>query len=123
MIGTGSPEVAGRLDPGRRWIGQLNVRRVTFAALPDAALREIVLQVLGARGFRLAPDADPALTIRIRGLRQEGGDEFDNAHAVRRFADSVLHNHGLRLRQGAQANATARNTILAEDVRDAVSSP
>jgi len=122
MIGTGSTEALARLDPTKRWLGQFNVRRVNFAPLDDDALKTIFLRLLGAQGCRLASDAERALAVRIREIRQEGGEEFDNAHAARRLVDNVLFNYGLRLRQHPVAAAAARGVIVADDVRAAYSS-
>ena len=108
VIGTGSPAAISRLDPGDRWLRHLHVRRIDFPPLSDAALQDIFVRLLEEKGLRLADDADRAVRIQIDERRTQSGDEFDNAHAVRRLVDDVLHSYGLRI-HGAPA-ARGENT-------------
>jgi energy-coupling factor transporter ATP-binding protein EcfA2 len=119
-IGTGSVGAISRLDPANRWLGQLNVRRIDFPPLDTAALQNIFGRLLEERGLRLAPGADRAVQIQIEERRTQGGDEFDNAYAIRRLVDDVLYSHGLRMR-GAPA-VEQPPVVTAEDVRNARSS-
>jgi hypothetical protein len=119
VIGTGSAAAVSRLDPANRWLGQLNVRRIDFPTLGTAALQQIFGRLLEERGLRLAAGADPAVQIQIEERRAQGGDEFDNAHAIRRLVDDVLHSHGLRM-HGAPASPEQTPAIVtADDVRNA----
>ena len=118
VIGTGSAAAVGRLDPANRWLGQLNVRRIDFLSLDTAALKNIFAQLLAEKGLRLDAAADRAVQIQIEERRAQGGDKFDNAHAIRRLVDDVLHSHGRRMR-GKLMLAEQTSIITAEDVRDA----
>jgi hypothetical protein len=120
VICTGSDGAYARLDPGRRWLGRLKEVRIQFSDLPDDALKQIFLNLLASRRFQLAADAETALRIRLREIRGEHGDEFDNAYAVQRLVDAVLHNQALRLRQASLQNSAQQMVIAAEDVRHAV---
>jgi hypothetical protein len=122
VICTGSRESFTRLDPGNRWLGQLNVRRIEFFALAEEALRQIFMNLLSNQGFELASDAERALRIQIKEIMHQGGDEFDNVYAIRRFVDSVLHNYGLRARQRSGLGSASKRVIVADDIRDAFSS-
>lgn len=122
VLCTGSAEALAALDPARRWLGQLNVRRIEFPTLDDDALRQIFLQSLSSQGFRTEPDAERAVALRLQEIRQEGGETFDNAYAVHRFVDAVLHNHGLRLRRQPAATMAEQRVIVAADVRNAFAS-
>jgi hypothetical protein len=117
IIGTGSAAAVGRLDPANRWLGQLNVRRIDFPSLENAALLGIFGRLLEEKGLALADGADRAVKIQIEERRAEGDGEFDNAHAIRRLVDDVLHSRSLRLR-GSPPEQTAP-LVTAEDVRNA----
>jgi hypothetical protein len=119
VIGTGSAAAVSRLDPGNRWLGQLNVRRIDFPALSGAALRDIFLRLLEEKGLALAAGADRAVDIQIEERRMQAGEEFDNAHAVRRLVDDVLHSHGLRIHGDGTLAAEERRIVTADDVRNA----
>jgi hypothetical protein len=121
VIGTGSAAAVGRLDPTNRWLGQLNVRRIDFPPLGTPALQEIFGRLLAEKGLRLAAGADPAVKIQIEERRGQGGDEFDNAYAIRRLVDDVLYSHGLRMRS-APASPEETPIVTADDVRNARSS-
>jgi hypothetical protein len=120
IVATGSAEAAGRLDPGNRWLGQLNVRRIDFPALSPEALRTIFLQQLATMNLRLAPGAERALHIQIEERRQQRGEAFDNAYAIRRLVDDVLHSQTQRLRGDTSPTDEARRIVTAEDIRNAV---
>jgi energy-coupling factor transporter ATP-binding protein EcfA2 len=120
VLCTGSPEAFAALDPARRWLGQLNVRKIGFSALADSDLQAIFLQSLSSQGYGIEPEAERALALRLRELRQEGGEAFDNAHAARRLVDAVLHNHGLRLRLRPNSASADGRVIAATDVRNAL---
>jgi hypothetical protein len=118
-IGTGSAAAIGRLDPANRWLGQLDVRRIDFRPLGTAALQDIFERLLEAKGLQLADGAERAVQIQIEERRTQGGDNFDNAHAIRRLVDDVLYSHGLRM-HGTDATAKPIPSIVtAEDVRNA----
>jgi hypothetical protein len=119
VIGTGSAAAVSRLDPGNRWLGQLNVRRIDFQPLGTAALRDIFLRLVEEKGLSLAAGAERAVDIQIEERRMQGGEEFDNAHAIRRLVDDVLHSHGLRVHNDAALPADAQRIVTAEDVRNA----
>jgi hypothetical protein len=119
VIGTGSASAISRLDPANRWLGQLFVRRIDFPALDAAALKDIFVRLLEEKGLRLATGADRAVRIQIEERRQQGGDEFDNAHAVRRLVDDVLHSHALRMRGAPASPEKTPPIVTAEDVRNA----
>lgn len=119
VLCTGSMEAFTVLDPPRRWLGQLNVRKIGVSALADRDLQAIFLQFLSSQGYGIEPEAERSLALRLRELRQEGGDAFDNAHAARRLVDAVLHNHGLRLRQQPNTMGADGRIIAATDVRNA----
>jgi ATPase family protein associated with various cellular activities (AAA)/AAA lid domain-containing protein len=119
IIASGSPAAAARLDPGKRWLGQLNVRRIDFADLGTDALRVIFTDLLEQQGLRLAPDAERALKVKLDERRQEGGEEFDNAYAVRRLVEDALHRRGLRI-SGEPQPRSGDDLVTAADVRDAV---
>ena len=121
-IGTGSAAAISRLDPANRWLGQLNVRRIDFPPLDTAALQNIFGRLLEERGLRLAPGADRAVQIQIEERRTQGGDEFDNAYAIRRLVDDVLHSHGLRMHGAPASPGQTPPIVTAEDVRNASSS-
>jgi hypothetical protein len=120
VIGTGSGAAIGRLDPANRWLSHLHVRRIDFPALSNAALQNIFVRLLEEKGLRLADDADRAVRIQIDERRTQSGDEFDNAHAIRRLVDDVLHSYGLRI-HGAPTAAGEKTPpiITAADVRNA----
>jgi hypothetical protein len=118
VVGTGSPAAIGRLDPANRWLRHLHVRRIDFPPLGTAALQDIFGRLLVEKGLRLAPCADRAVQIQIEERHAQGGDEFDNAHAVRRLVDDVLYSHGLRI-HGSPASAEQPPVVIAEDVRNA----
>ena len=107
VIGTGSAAAVSRLDPAIRWLGQLNVRRIDFPPLSTAALQDIFVRLLEEKGLPLAAGADRAVDIQIEERRAQGGEEFDNAHAIRRLVDDVLHSHGLRVHSAARLPAEA----------------
>jgi hypothetical protein len=119
VIGTGSAAAISRLDPANRWLGQLNVRRIDFPPLDTAALQNIFGRLLEERGLRLAPGADRAVQIQIEERRTQGGDEFDNAYAIRRLVDDVLHSHSLRMHGAPPAAEQTPPIVTAEDVRNA----
>lgn len=119
VIGTGSRAAIGRLDPGNRWLGQFNVRRIDFPPLNAAALRDIFLRLLQEKGLSLAAGADRAVDIQIEERRAQAGEEFDNAHAIRRLVDDVLHSHGLRVHGDSTLPAEERRIVTADDVRNA----
>jgi hypothetical protein len=119
IIASGSPAAAARLDPAKRWLGQLNIRRIDFADLNTDALRVIFGDLLEQQGLRLAPEAERALKIKLDERRQEGGEEFDNAYAVRRLVEDVLHTRGLRVSSEPQPRS-GDDQVTAADVRDAV---
>jgi hypothetical protein len=121
VIGTGSAAAVGRLDPANRWLGQLNVRRIDFPPLGTPALQNIFGRLLEEKGLQLANGADRAVQIQIEERRAQGGDEFDNAYAIRRLVDDVLYSHGLRMR-GAPAPPEQTPIVTADDVRNARSS-
>lgn len=118
VIAAGSATAIGRLDPANRWLGQLNVRRIDFPTLGTPALQQIFGRLLEERGLRLALGADRAVQIQIEERRAQGGDAFDNAHAIRRLVDDVLYSHGLRM-HGAPASPEQAPFVTAEDVRNA----
>jgi SpoVK/Ycf46/Vps4 family AAA+-type ATPase len=118
VIGTGSAAAVGRLDPANLWLGQLNVRRIDFPPLGTPALQEIFRRLLEDKGLRLAAGADRAVQIQIEERRAQGGDEFDNAYAIRRLVDDVLYSHGLRIRGAPEQTPI----VTADDVRNARSS-
>ena len=119
VIGTGSAAAVSRLDPANRWLGQLDVRRIDFPPLGTAALQDIFERLLEEKGLPLADGAERAVQIQIEERRTQGGDDFDNAHAIRRLVDDVLYSHGLRM-HGADATAAPIPSIVtAEDVRNA----
>ena len=68
------------------------------------------MRLLEEKGLRLAAGADRAVQIQIEERRTQGGDEFDNAHAIRRLVDDVLHSHGLRM-HGAAGVAGGRRHL------------
>jgi hypothetical protein len=119
VIGTGSGGAISRLDPVNRWLGQLNVRRIDFPPLDTAALQNIFGRLLEERGLRLAPGADRAVQIQIEERRTQGGDEFDNAYAIRRLVDDVLHSHSLRMHGAPASPEQTPPIVTAEDVRNA----
>jgi hypothetical protein len=119
VIGTGSTAAISRLDPGNRWLGQLNVRRIDFPQLSAGALRDIFVQLLEEKGLGLAAGADRAVDIQIEERRTQGGEEFDNAHAIRRLVDDVLHSHGVRVQNDRTLPTEAERIVTAEDVRNA----
>jgi hypothetical protein len=119
VIGTGSRAAISRLDPGNRWLGQFNVRRIDFPPLSAAALRDILLRLLEEKGLSLAAGADRAVDIQIEERRTQAGEEFDNAHAIRRLVDDVLHSHGLRVHSYSGLPAEERCIVTADDVRNA----
>jgi hypothetical protein len=119
VIGTGSRAAIGRLDPGNRWLGQFNVRRIDFPPLNAAALRDIFLRLLEQKDLSLAAGADRAVDIQIEERRVQAGEEFDNAHAIRRLVDDVLHSHGLRVHGDSTLPAEERRIVTADDVRNA----
>jgi energy-coupling factor transporter ATP-binding protein EcfA2 len=120
VIGTGSSGAIGRLDPANRWLSHLHVRRIDFPPLSTAALQDIFVRLLEEKGLRLADDADRAVRIQIEERRTQSGDEFDNAHAIRRLADDVLHSYGLRIHSTPPAAGEKTPPIVtAEDVRNA----
>jgi ATPase family associated with various cellular activities (AAA) len=121
VVGTGSAAAVSRLDPANRWLGQLHVRRIDFPALGTPALQKIFGRLLEDKGLRLAAGADRAVQIQIEERRGQGGDEFDNAYAIRRLVDDVLYSHGLRMR-GAPASPEQAPIVTAADVRNARSS-
>ncbi len=119
VICTGSAGAVSRLDPANRWLGQLDVRRIDFPPLGTTALQDIFQRLLKAKGLRLADGTERAVQIQIEERRSQGGDEFDNAHAIRRLVDDVLYSHGLRM-HGADATAEPiPSIVIAEDVRNA----
>ncbi|MGP0092329.1 MAG: AAA family ATPase [Xanthobacteraceae bacterium] len=118
VIGTGSGAAISRLDPANRWLGQLNVRRIDFPPLSTVVLQEIFGRLLTAKGLQLADGADRAVAIQIEERRTQGGDEFDNAYAIRRLVDDVLHSHGLRM-HGEPVSPEAPSIVTAQDVRNA----
>jgi energy-coupling factor transporter ATP-binding protein EcfA2 len=122
VIATGSAAAVSRLDPGNRWLGQLNARRIDFPPLSASALRDIFVRLLEEKGLSLAPGADRAVDIQIEERRVQAGEDFDNAHAVRRLVDGVLHSHGLRVHEGGTLAAEARRIVTADDVRNAAPS-
>jgi hypothetical protein len=69
--------------------------------------------------LRLAAGADRAVQIQIEERRTQGGDEFDNAHAIRRLVDDVLYSHGLRMRGAPASPEQTPAIVTAEDVRNA----
>jgi hypothetical protein len=119
VIGTGSAAAVSRLDPANRWLGQLNVRRIDFPRLGTPALQNIFGRLLEERGLRLAAGADRAVQIQIEERRAQGGDEFDNAHAIRRLVDDVLHSHGLRIHGVPASPGQTAAMVTADDVRNA----
>jgi hypothetical protein len=119
VVGTGSAASINRLDPANRWLGQLNVRRIDFPPLSAAALQEIFGRLLTERGLQLAAGADRTVAIQIEERRTLGGDEFDNAYAIRRLVDDVLHSHGLRMHGAPASPEQAPPIVTAEDVRNA----
>jgi energy-coupling factor transporter ATP-binding protein EcfA2 len=120
VIGTGSSTAIGRLDPANRWLNHLHVRRIDFPPLSNAALQDIFVRLLEEKGLRLADDSDRAVRIQIEERRAQGGEEFDNAHAIRRLVDDVLHSYGLRIHGVPAAPGEKTPPIVtAEDVRNA----
>jgi hypothetical protein len=119
VIGTGSSAAVSRLDPANRWLGQLNVRRIEFPQLSAAALRDIFGRLLEDNGLGLVAGAERAVDIQIEERRAQGGEEFDNAHAIRRLVDDVLHSHGLRVHNDGALPPEAQRIVTAEDVRNA----
>lgn len=122
VVGTGSAAAISRLDPANRWLGQLYVRRIDFPALDTAALQDIFVRLLEEKGLRLVAGADRAVRIQIEERRTQGGDEFDNAHAVRRLVDDALHSYGLRIHGAPEAAEKTPPVVTAEDVRNATPS-
>jgi hypothetical protein len=94
------------------------VRRIDFSPLGAPALQEIFGRLLEEKGLRLAAGADRAVQIQIKERRAQGGDEFDNAYAIRRLADDVLYSHCLRM-HGAPVSPKQTPIVTAEDVRNA----
>lgn len=119
VIGTGSAATVSRLDPGNRWLGQLNVRRIDFPRLNAAALRDIFVRLLEEKNLTLAVDSHRAVEIQIEERRMQAGEDFDHAHAIRRLVDDVLHSHGLRVHNGGTLPAEERRIVTAADVRNA----
>lgn len=119
VIGTGSAAAISRLDPGNRWLGQLNVRRIDFPQLGEGALREIFVRHLEEKGLHLATGSERAVDIQIEERRMEGGEEFDNAHAVRRLVDDVLHSQVVRIQNDRALPTDAWSIVTADDVRNA----
>jgi SpoVK/Ycf46/Vps4 family AAA+-type ATPase len=119
VIGTGSAAAISRLDPANRWLGQLFVRRIDFPPLRNPALQDIFVRLLEEKGLRLASGADRAVQIQIEERRTQGGDEFDNAHAIRRLVDDVLHSRGLRMHGAPASPEQTPPIVTAEDVRNA----
>ena len=119
VIATGSVAAVSRLDPGNRWLGQLNARRIDFPPLSASALRDIFVRLLEEKGLSLAPGAGRAVDIQIEERRTQAGEEFDNAHAARRLVDDVLHSHGIRVHKGSTLPAEERRIVTADDVRNA----
>ena len=122
VIGTGSAAAISRLDPANRWLRHLHVRRIDFPPLGTAALQDIFVRLLEEKGLRLAAGAERAVQIQIEERRTQGGDEFDNAHAIRRLVDDVLHSYGLRIHGAPASPEKTPPIVTAEDVRNATPS-
>jgi ATPase family associated with various cellular activities (AAA) len=122
VIGTGSTAVISRLDPANRWLRHLHVRRIDFPPLDTAALQEIFGRLLEEKGLRLAAGAERAVQIQIEERRTQGVDDFDNAHAIRRLVDDVLHSYSLRIHGAPEAAGKTPPVVTAEDVRNATPS-
>jgi hypothetical protein len=95
------------------------VRRIEFPRLGAASLRDIFVRLLKEKDLVLAAGAERAVDIQIEERRTQGGEGFDNAHAIRRLVDDVLHSHGLRVHNDGALPAEARHIVTAEDVRNA----
>lgn len=73
-----------------RWLGKLTVRTVSFPALSDDALLEILARQLDHLDAELDPAALPAARSLLRDARARAQDAFDNAVACRRVAEVLV---------------------------------
>ena len=121
VICTGSPTSPARMDADRRWLGQFSAHQIDFDNLGDEDLRNIFSRLLTTQNLSLASNADTALKNKIKELRGEAGDDFDNAYAMHRLADGVLQNRATRLQSNPQPPPSERNIIVAEDIRNVAS--
>jgi hypothetical protein len=116
VICTGSPAAMVHLH---HCVGQLNVHRIEFPDLSDAALQALFVQLVEQHGLRLAEHAAGAVQYKIREMKDEQGNAFENAYTMHKLFDQVNYTRGLRVRQPPGLPESERHLIQREDIQRA----